>query len=1386
MHLYSCRAQVLVLSRCWSPSPPADQQRHRGRQHWISSIHLEIRRHSRLLRRSSSSSRVRLRARSASAMPAFHSAGSKFEDLASYETIDASTFLAGLMPKKEIGADRFLEEHPEYDGRGVVIAIFDSGVDPAAAGLQITSDGKPKIIDIVDCTGSGDVDTSKVVRQDDKGCIIGASGATLRLNESWVNPSGDWRVGCKFVYELFPERLSTRLKRERRKHWDKNHREAITDAIRQLQAFDLKYPKPSDSNLKKQREDLQNKVDILQKLMDSYEDKGPIIDAVVWHDGEVWRVALDTSEMEDDDGIGKLEDFTPMTNYKIEKKYGIFSRTDACSFVTNVYDNGDILSIVTDCSPHGTHVAGITAAHDPKEPLLNGIAPGAQLVSCKIGDTRLGSMETGTGLTRALIAVIENKCDLINMSYGEPTRFPDYGRFTRLANEVVHKHGVIFVSSAGNNGPSLTTVGAPGGTSSCILGIGAYVSPVMAAAAHSILEPPSEGMQYTWSSRGPTSDGDLGVCLSAPGGAVAPVPKWTLQHRMLMNGTSMASPCACGGIALVLSSLKEEGRPISPYVVRKALENTAARIRNSPEECLTTGRGLLQVDKAYEYLQKCKELPSLWYPVQVTRAANPGPTMRGIYLRDACESQRASEWTVQVKTKFQEGVDKLDVLAPFEERLQLESTDVSIVKCPEYLLLTHNGRTFNVIVDPTNLKPGVHYAEVVGIDCMAPWRGPLFRVPVTIVKPVQVTEVPPAVSFLKLIFSPGHVERRFIAVPEGATWAEMTVRTSNFDTPRKFFLNAVQLQRSARPSVWESILTLTAPCSKSFAFSVCEGLTMELTISQFWSSGSGSHAAAHVDVEIEFRGLTRCSGDLFLNGADVATRVNVMSPLSSERLTPSITLTRVRTPYRPSEWKLEALSAERDNLPDGRQIHGLTLIYKVNLSEGGKYTPRFPALNGRVYDNEFESQFYMIYDANKRVLSMGDVYPKGVKLSKGEYTIRLLIRHDNSSFLEKLKKAVLFIDRGLEEKNYIKLSSYSNIDGAITGTNGLKPTVLAPGEKRAFYVASPGDDKAPKDAPIGTLLMGKMTLGKTSFANNKGEENGQACPAVSRVVVPIAPAAKNDEKAKDKEPEQQKSPFKKIEEEVRDVKIKLLSLLPRTTKEERAEWSSQANSLKAEFTNYIPLLSEILQKLAASKDSEQDYDEVIAAADELISCIEKDALAKFIAMKNEPEDADAVQAKKDMEMQRDAFLDALCKKLTAIAEKEEQQNKAGVFESAKQESIETPQDESGEGSSEVVKEEDKKQEDSSEYEATFAELRKWVDITSSKYALFNVKRERKLKRYGNALKALNELIQDDSKPPQKPLFELRIRILEEMGLKHWVEYEKHWLAIRFPNSLPLF
>ena len=54
--------------------------------------------------------------------------------------------------------------------------------------------------------------------------------------------------------------------------------------------------------------------------------------------------------------------------------------------------------------------------------------------------------------------------------------------------QVVYQHGAIFISSAGNAGPALSTVGAAGGTSSAIVGIGAYVSPELASAGHALRE----------------------------------------------------------------------------------------------------------------------------------------------------------------------------------------------------------------------------------------------------------------------------------------------------------------------------------------------------------------------------------------------------------------------------------------------------------------------------------------------------------------------------------------------------------------------------------------------------------------------------------------------------------------------------------------------------------------------------------------------------------------------------------------------------------------------------------------------------------------------------------------------------------------------------------
>ncbi|KAK7343691.1 hypothetical protein VNO77_12634 [Canavalia gladiata] len=1296
--------------------------------------------------------------------------------------LNESTFLASLMPKTEIGADRFLHSHPHYDGRGALIAIFDSGVDPAAAGLQVTSEGKPKILDILDCTGSGDIDTSKVVKADADGCISGASGASLVINTSWTNPSGEWHVGYKLVYELFTEYLTSRLKKERKKKWDEKNQEEITKAVKQLTDFDQEHIKVEDGKLKKAREDLQNRLDVLRKQSESYDDKGPAIDAVVWHDGEVWRVALDTHSLEDDPDCGKLANFVPLTNYRTERKYGVFSKLDACTYVVNVYDNGNVLSMVTDSSPHGTHVAGIAAAFHPEEPLLNGVAPGAQLISCKIGDSRLGSMETGTGLTRAMIAAVEHKCHLINMSYGEPTSLPDYGRFVDLVNEAVSKHRLIFVSSAGNNGPALSTVGAPGGTSSNIIGVGAYVSPAMAAGAHCVVEPPSEGLEYTWSSRGPTADGDLGVCISAPGGAVAPVPTWTLQRRMLMNGTSMASPSACGGIALLISAMKAEGIPVSPYSMRTALENTCIPIGDSPEDKLSTGQGLMQVDKCYEYIQQSENIPSVWYQINIKQSGKTNPSSRGIYLREANACQQPTEWTVQVDPKFHEDANKLEELAVFEECIELHSSDKTVVKVPEYLMLTHNGRTFNIFVDPTDLHEGLHYYEVYGTDCKAPRRGPLFRIPITIIKPMDVTNRPPQVSFSKMLFQPGHIERKYIEVPHGASWVEATMHASSFDTARRFFMDAVQICPLQRPFKWRTVITFSSPAAKSFTFRVVGGQTLELVIAQFWSSGIGSHVTTSVDLEVVFHGIKVNQEEIVLDGSEASVRIDAQALLASEKLAPVAILNKIRVPYRPIDAKISALSSDRDKLPSGKQILALTLTYKVKLEDGAEIKPQIPFLNGRMYDTKFESQFYMISDSNKQVYSNGDVYPNSTKLPKGEYNVQLYLRHDNLQILEKMKQLVLFIERSLEEKEMIRLSFFCRPDGTLMGNGSFKSTTLVLGIKEGFYLGPPPKDKLPKNSQQGSVLVGSISYGRLSFAGQGEHKNPEKHPVSYRVSYIIPPNKIDEDKGKNSSLSAQKTVSERLEQEVRDAKIKVFAGLKQESDEECLEWKKLSTSLKSEYPKYTPLLAKILEGLVSRsniKDKFHHDEEVIDAANEVIDSIDREELAKFFALKNYPEDEEAEKIKKKMESTRDQLAEALYQKGLALAE----------IESLKEVDTSLASAETEGAKQDVEKSDEQYQDDGIQpdlFEENFNELKKWVDVKCKKYGILLVTNERHNQKLGTALKVLNDIIQDEAEPAKKKLYELKLSLLEEIGWAHMVTYERQWMLVRFPPSLPLF
>ena len=436
------------------------------------------------------------------------------------------------------------------------------------------------------------------------------------------------------------------------------------------------------------------------------------------------------------------------------------------------------LHVVT--GSHGTHVAAIAAGHRLKgRQGFDGVAPGAVVLSLKIGHSGLAGGATVTGSMKKALEFAarwgrDHRTPVVaNLSYGVGSGIEadsDIDRF--LEDFLVQNPQVVVICSAGNNGPGLSTVGTPG-ASRAALGVAAVLTPALAREL--VGNAPPRPQVFFFSSRG----GEAGKPdLAAPGIALSEVPRW--ERKDLMRGTSMAAPAASGVAALVLSGLVQQSldAPWHAGQVMEALRQGSRPIHGYTP--LDQGSGMVDVSRSWEALTGLVARPGgRWMGFLGARI--PVPTLQG-------RSGSGAFWRAggHVPGPGDPAEISLQVRyladAPATIR-QTGSRRVTLRGDPSWVRLSRSALAFrgedsarvSWWVAPGALRtPGLHTGTIVARDDAS---GLEARIPVGIVIPEALdTRGLPTLTRKGLVLSPGEVRRFFLLPPPGA--ATMTVRVA--------------------------------------------------------------------------------------------------------------------------------------------------------------------------------------------------------------------------------------------------------------------------------------------------------------------------------------------------------------------------------------------------------------------------------------------------------------------------------------------------------------------------------------------------------------------------------------------------------------------------------
>jgi len=666
-------------------------------------------------------------------------------------------------------------------------------------------------------------------------------------------------------------------------------------------------------------------------------------------------------------------------------------------------------------------------------------------------------------------------------------------------------------------------------------------------------------------------------------------------------------------------------------------------------------------------------------------------------------------FSLTVDPIFHDGIS-IEEKIKFEVRVRLECS-APYVQCPENVYLNSQGKTFNVVVDPRQLGVGVHVTKLKGYDERYK-IGPIFEFPITIIKPEVVSEHTTSLAIDTVALEEAQRYRRFVVPPRGCQFIDVVIHDArqssaaatddSNDSARNIIFHALQIYKGVpyRDHEKEDAIRLTPGSSHVISFAVDDTRTLELCFARSWNTigYTAFNAVVH------FRGVVPVPSCVTIHGGTkLSEPVRVNAVLHKADVSPSGKLDKWISVVKPvAVGKISPLG-ERDVLPDGKILYSLVLEYEVDLADAFEVVCRFPALQGILYESEFHAQFYMIYDAKKMLMGVGDAWPSYVKLGKGKYTVRLQVRHSSIAALEPLNDLPLCFERKL--KSSISLSFYRSQSDAVSGNDKIRTIALAVDNSCGIYIKEPTLDQLPKSCSTGDTFIGTMTYLK----QNTGELGAGTRPggyAVKYVYV--------DTKVKEAKAESGDSAAAAtFEDSIRDAKISYL----KSQIDNPDTFQPLYSSLVAEYSDNVFIKQVYLSHALKCKASKPSSDTaqlhvIIDAANKIISSIDENEMAVVLGTNADKENAAMMKIFKEVEKKKAVLLEALNAKGKTLLELRQSPLTAS----------------------------DAQNDAAKEFEETYKKICKWDNITNDTYWQVQLGRLKEKRLYGSALKRINELL----------------------------------------------